>query len=177
MSTAFAERPDAAEHAEYYGRYIVQLPDGDVLQQLRAGVEELNGLLSGLTETQALKRYAPDKWSIKEVLGHMLDVERVFAYRALRMARADETPLPGFDQDGFVAAARYDERPLASFLAEYRHVRAANLELFGSFDRETLLRRGTASGYSFTVRALIWIIAGHERHHLTGFRRDYGIEG
>lgn len=177
MSTTTAARPAPTEHAEYYGRYISQLPDGDVLETLRAGVKELEALLGGLTDEQALYRYAPGKWSIKEVLGHMLDVERVFAYRALRIARGDETPLPGIEQDDYVKAAEFDRRPLASLLAEYRHQRAANLELFGSMDADALMRKGTASGCPFTVRALIWVIAGHERHHLSGFRRDYGLKG
>lgn len=173
MSTSFLERPTATEHAEYYGRYLSQLPDGDVLEFLRAGVKELETLLGGLGEQQALHRYAPGKWSIKEVVGHMLDVERVFAYRALRIARADTTPLPGFEQDDYVAAAGFDDRPLASLLAEYHHLRAANLELFASLEARALMRQGTASGYRFSARALIWIIAGHERHHLNGLRRDY----
>lgn len=173
MSTTTAGRPAPTEYGEYYGRYISQLPEGDVLETMRAGVQELDALLGGLDEQQALHRYAPGKWSIKEVVGHMLDVERVMAYRALRIARGDATPLPGFEQDDYVKAAHYDGRPLASLLAEYRHLRAANLELFASLDHEALMRKGTASGYPFTARALIWVIAGHERHHLNGFRRDY----
>jgi len=177
MSTTTAGRPASTEYGAYYGRYISQLPDGDVLETMRAGVKELEGLLGGLDEQQALFRYAPGKWSIKEVLGHMLDVERVMTYRALRIGRGDSTPLPGFEQDDYVKAAHNDRRPLASLLAEYRHLRASNLELFGSFDPEALMRTGTASGYPFTARALIWVIAGHERHHLNGFRRDYGLKG
>lgn len=173
MSTAFLERPAATEHAAYYSRYLSQVPDGDVLEILRAGAIELDTLLGGLDERQALHRYAPGKWSIKEVVGHMLDAERVFAYRALRIARADATPLPGFEQDEYVRVAGFDHRPLASLLAEYRHLRAANLELFASLDARALVRQGTASGYAVTARALIWIIAGHERHHLSGLRRDY----
>lgn len=177
MSTTFAGRPAPIEYGDYYGRYISQLPDGDVLETMRAGVQELDALLGGLDEQQALRRYAPGKWSVKEVVGHMLDVERVMAYRALRIARADATPLPGFEQDDYVRVANCDRRPLASLLNEYRHLRASNIELFGSFDPEALMRSGTASGYPFTARALIWVIAGHERHHLNGFRRDYGLAG
>jgi uncharacterized damage-inducible protein DinB len=174
MSTSFLERPAATEHAAYYARYLSQVPDGgDVLELLRTGAIELEMLLGGLDEKQALHRYAPGKWSIKEVVGHMLDAERVFAYRALRIARADATPLPGFEQDEYVRVAGFDRRPLASLLAEYRHLRAANLELFASLDARALVRQGTASGYGVTARALIWIIAGHERHHLIGLRRDY----
>lgn len=177
MNTPFAERPAAREYAEYYGRYVSHLPDGDVLDQLRLGVAEFEGLVGGLSEPQALHRYAPGKWSIKEVVGHMLDGERVFAYRALRIARGDTTPMPGFEQDDYVKVANSDARPLASFLAEYRHLRASNLHMFGSFDRAALLREGTASGYTISARALIWVIAGHERHHLIGLRRDYGLQG
>jgi uncharacterized damage-inducible protein DinB len=173
MSPRFTRRPEPTEYAEYYSRYLRHLPDGDVLDALRTGVVEFAGLLSPLDDSQALHRYAPGKWSIKEVLGHMLDVERVFAYRALRIGRGDETPLPGFEQDDYVKIANYDRRALAGLLDEYRHLRAANLELFASFDAADLERAGTASGYRVTARAAIWIIAGHERHHLAGLRRDY----
>jgi uncharacterized damage-inducible protein DinB len=173
MSTTMTSRPQPREYAEYYNRYISRLPDGDVLQVMRGQTQELMDLLQGLDDAKALHRYAPGKWSIKEVLGHMLDVERIFAYRALRIARADETPIPGFEQDNYVAAAKFDARPLASLFDEWRHLRAANVALFESFDEATLMRRGTASGYGFTVRAIIWIMAGHVRHHLEGFRAHY----
>jgi len=173
MPATFTSRPAPKEYGEYYGRYISQLPDGDVLAIMRSQTDELMAMFAKVDDAKALHRYAPGKWSIKEVLGHMLDVERVFSHRALRMARADKTPLPGFEQDDYVAAANYDGRPLASLLDEWRHLRAANLTLFESFDEATLMRQGTASGYEFTVRALIWIMAGHERHHLNGLRANY----
>jgi uncharacterized damage-inducible protein DinB len=173
MPATFASRPAPKEYAEYYGRYISQLPDGDVLDIMRSQTKELFEMFAKIDDAKALHRYAPGKWSIKEVLGHMLDVERVFSHRALRMARADKTPLPGFEQDDYVAAANFDGRPLESLLDEWRHLRAANLTLFESFDEVTLMRQGTASGYEFTVRALIWIMAGHERHHLNGLRANY----
>ncbi len=173
MSTTALDRPAPSEYAEYYGRYISQLPEGDVLDLLRAGPGELEALLGKLDDAQALHRYAPGKWSIKEVVSHMIEGERVFAYRALRIARADRTPLPGFEQDDYVKVANADRRTLASLLTEYRHLRAANVEMFASFDDDALRREGTASGYRCTARALIWIIAGHERHHLNGLGRDY----
>jgi uncharacterized damage-inducible protein DinB len=173
MTTAFLERPAATEYAEYYNRYISQLTEGDVLDLMRTSAQEVEALLGGLDEAKALHRYAPGKWSIKEVLGHMVDVERMFSIRALRIARADRAPLPGFDQDAYVRVGEFDRRPLASLLAEARHLRAANFELFAHLSSEALLREGTASGYPFTARALIWIIAGHERHHIVGLKRDY----
>lgn len=169
----FETRPQAGEYGAYYERYLSQVPDGNVLDHLRTGVREFTGLLEGLDDAQALHRYAPGKWSIKEVVGHTIEVERVFAYRALRIARADETPLPGFEQDDYVRVAGYDRRTLGSLLDEYRHVRAGNIEMFGGFDADGLARAGSASGYRVTARAAIWIIAGHEQHHIAGLKRDY----
>lgn len=166
-------RPHPSEHAEFYAKYVARVPDGDLLRTLRAQGDEARALARGLSDAQAMHRYAPGKWSVKEVYGHVADAERVFAYRALRIARGDETPLAGFDENAYVAAADFDARPLSALADELAHVRRATLDLLAPLGGEALARRGTANGRSVTVRALAWIIAGHERHHLDLLRERY----
>lgn len=166
-------RPDASEFLPYYGKYIDRVPDGDVLQTLDDGLGEMMALARGLPEERGGHRYAPEKWSIREVLGHIMDAERIFAYRALRIARGDATPLASFDENAYVPAGRFDARTLADLAEEYEAVRRATLLLFRSTDDEALQSRGVASGAGVTARALAWIIAGHERHHLTLLRERY----
>lgn len=164
-------RPATTEYGPYYDRYIQLIPAGhDPLEQLRAQQGELHAMLGALSEEQALLRYAPGKWSIKETLGHVTDTERVFAYRALRIARGDQQPLPGFDQDAYVAQSGADARPLADLLREYDATRAATLALLESFSAETLDCLGTASDLPVSVRALSYMLAGHEAHHLQLWR-------
>lgn len=164
-------RPAADEYGEYYDRYIRLIPAGYApLQQLRTQQADVHALLDGLSDPQARFRYAPGKWSIKETLVHIMDTERIFAYRALRIARGDDQPLPGFDQDAYAPNSGADERPLADVLREYDAVRAATLALFDSFQAEAYDRRGTASGMPVSVRALAYMLAGHEAHHLQLWR-------
>lgn len=168
-------RPDRSEYASYYGGYIALVPEGDVLAQMRRqGVVTL-GLLESLDGARAAHRYAPGKWSVKQVLGHVIDGERVFAHRALAIARKDPADQPSMEQDDWMAAVDFDRRAWASLLAEYRAVRAATLALFESFDADTSLRRGRASGNPFSVRALVYVVAGHELHHLRVLRERYGV--
>lgn len=167
-------KPEPTEHSEYFGKYVKLVGD-DAMAALRASSASTPRLLSGVTESQAMFRYAPDKWCVKEVLGHVADVERVFAYRALRIARADVTPLPSFDENAWMPAARFDRRPLQDIVAEYQTVRAATLSLFGSFDDVALRRLGTASGHPVSVRALAHITAGHELHHVALLKERYGL--
>ena len=122
-----------------------------------------------------MHRYAPGKWSVKEVVGHMIDGERVFSYRALRVARADTTPLPGFDENAWVPAAHFDRRPMPDLVADYQTVRAATVALFSSFEEEALVRMGTANDQPISVRALAHMIAGHELHHVAILRERYGL--
>src|SRR4029077_14980404 len=157
--------PRPEEHHEYYGRDL-KLPGDDALAALRAQSASTPRLLSGLSEAQALHRYAPGKWSVKEVVGHVIDAERVFGYRALRIARADTTPLPGFDENAWVPAGHFDRRPMIDLVAEYQAVRAATVALFSSFEEEALTRVGTANDSPISVRALAHIMAGHELHHV-----------
>lgn len=167
-------KPAAGEFNPYYTKYITLVGE-DALAALRAGAALAPRMLSGVSEPQAEFRYAPDKWSVKEVLGHLMDGERVFAYRALRFARADETPLPGFEENEWVPAAQFDRRALADILAEYQAVRAATVAMFSSFSEEEMLRSGKANDDLVSVRALAHIIAGHELHHVGILRERYGL--
>jgi len=166
-------RPESSEHAPYYGKYIALVPDGDLAVTLNRQIDSTGALLSPLSEQQANYAYAPGKWSLKEVLGHLIDSERVFAYRALRIARNDKTPLPGFEQDDYVAAAKFNARSLSGLLDEFVMVRKASMELFKNFTEEEWQRRGTANQTEITVRSLGYIIAGHELHHMDIVRNRY----
>jgi hypothetical protein len=167
-------KPQPDEHVEYYARYI-KLVGEDALGALRAQSASTPRLLSGLSEAQAMHRYAPGKWSVKEVVGHIIDGERVFSYRALRIARADTTPLPGFDENAWVPAGHFDRRSMPDLVSDYQTQRAATVALFSSFDDEALTRRGTANDSPISVRALAHIIAGHELHHVGLLRERYGL--
>jgi len=173
MTTAAIPRPEPSEYLAYYETYISKVPKGNLLNVLEDQRRETQQLLAGLQEAKALHRYAPGKWSIKEVLGHLTDSERVFCYRALAFGRADENPLPGFDEKAWVPAGRFDARPLQDLAAEFDAVRRATIALFSGLDAEALARQGTANNNAISVRALAWIIAGHERHHLTVLRERY----
>jgi uncharacterized damage-inducible protein DinB len=136
---------------------------------------ETQQLLAGVSDAKALHRYAPGKWSVKEVVGHVTDTERVFCYRALRFARADDKPLQGFDENAWVPAGRFDARSLEDLAGELDAVRRATIALLRGLDTEALARRGTANNNPISVRALAWIIAGHERHHVGILHERYGI--
>ena len=166
-------RPDHTEAAEYYFNYIDRVPDGDILDTLARQRTETLALLRGVSDEQSLQRYAPGKWTIREVLGHLNDTERVFAFRALWFARGFDSPLPSFDQDVAVPASGADTRSWASHLDEFSAVRDATLTLFRYLPSEAWSRRGTASGKPFSVRALAWLAAGHETHHTTILRERY----
>ena len=168
-------RPAANEHIPYFSRYIDLLPGDDAMPHLESQIVASLAALRPLDEARALHRYAPDKWSVKEVVGHVMDSERVFAYRALRFARADAAPLPGFEENEWVPVARFDRRPLGDLLDEWAAARASTIALCRGLDEEALSRTGTANDNPVTVRALAWIIAGHERHHLKILRERYGI--
>jgi uncharacterized damage-inducible protein DinB len=158
-------RPDASEHAAYYSTYIDRVPDRAVLEVLAEAPAALARLLEPVGPDDEGFAYAPGKWSFREVLAHVLDTERVFAYRALHIARRDPAELPGMDQTVWAAAAGAERRSLADLLAEFADLRAADTRLFASFDEAALDRRGVASGFAVTVRALVFIAAGHELHH------------
>ena len=173
INTAQIGRPSSDEYSPYYGGYIDQVPEGDILTHLAGQIERTVQLLQGLTPEQAAFRPTPTDWSVKEVICHISDSERIFAYRALRIARADTTPLAGFDQEPYVAAAEADARPLADLLAEFAIVRASTLWLFRSLPAAAWVRRGVASDAPVSVRALAYIIAGHENHHVRSLINEY----
>ncbi|MDX1530174.1 MAG: DinB family protein [Rhodothermales bacterium] len=173
MSHLRIGRPQPGEYSDYYRSYVDAVPDGDLLETLEDQGEDTLALLRQFGEDRGGHRYAEGKWSVKEVVGHLSDAERVFAYRALRFARGDETPLPGFEQDDYVRAAGFDRRTLADLAEELADVRKATLKLLMSLREGDLDRAGTASEARVTVRALAWIIAGHERHHQRVLRERY----
>jgi hypothetical protein len=166
-------RPAADEYAPYYGRYIEQVPDGDLLSLLSTQVGETASLLRSIPEKRGLHRYAEGKWSINDVVQHMSDAERVFSYRALRFARGDATPLASFDENAWAPEAKADTRKLSDLVKEFEQVRGSTLALLRGLDDAAVGRRGKASGHDVTARALAWIIAGHERHHVTILRERY----
>ncbi len=173
MDLDLSRRPAADEHAPYFARYLALVADGDVLATLERQARETRALLGGLDETRAGHRYAPDKWSVREVLGHVIDTERVFAYRALSFARGSEVELPGFDEDAFARAAQHERVPLTALLDDYACVRAASLALLRRLDVTAFERRGVANGKEISVRALAWLMAGHELHHQGVLRERY----
>jgi len=173
MSPVVITRPDASEYAPYFATYVDEVPAGDVLATLTRQVEDTCSLLSGLSDAEAAYRYAPGKWSIKEVIGHVADTERIMVYRALCFARGETAMLPGFDENAYVAGASFDTRSLDDLLAELRTVRAATVPLFASLNAQELERRGRANNRDYSVRAFPFIIAGHERHHVDILRERY----
>lgn len=175
MPTVFIPKPQVGEFNPYFDKYISKIPEGDVLTLLQTQNQETVRLLSNVPETRAEFRYAPDKWSIKEVVGHMCDTERIMTYRALRVGRGDTKPLPSFDQDDYIKPAHFERRTLADLVQEFQLIRQTTLVLFRNFDEEALRRMGTASEAPISVRALVYIVAGHERHHLSILREKYQL--
>lgn len=173
MTASVISRPQADEYASYYGNYIGKVPDGDLLAMLATQVGDTLKLIRDIPEARGTYRYAPDKWSVKEVIGHICDTERIMGYRALRIARADATPLPGFEQNDYVPAGDFDRRTLADLGEELAAVRQATLHLFRHLGPDALMRRSTASDNPFTPRALAYVIAGHERHHVGILKAKY----
>jgi uncharacterized damage-inducible protein DinB len=167
------KRPQQGDYALFYENYVSLVPSGDFLEILRDQRRELVGLLSPLSEDQAEFRYAPGKWSIKEVLGHITDAERIFAYRLLRIARGDETPLASFEQNGYIKTGNFSARKLEDLLHEFSTVRESTICLVRSLDDAAWLRRGTASQKEVSVLALAFIIAGHDRHHRIILEKHY----
>ncbi|MEM9920370.1 MAG: DinB family protein [Bacteroidota bacterium] len=166
-------RPEKSEVAEFYWGYVEKVPGNDFLQVLRDASSSMPQWFEALDADQWNYRYAEGKWTVKEVLQHLIDTERIFNYRALRIARGDKTPLPGFDHNAYVPASNANSRSPESLMAEYRAVRAASIVLFETLDHETLNQKGTASEKGITVRGLGYITAGHEIHHLQILKERY----
>ena len=173
MTAAKAGRPEAGEFLPYYERYISLVPAGDVLSTLASQMSETQALLHSLPASSSTYRYAPGKWSVNEVVAHVIDSERIFASRALRFARNDATPLPGFAQDDYVRTSNFDAFPLAELASELDTVRTATVFLFKHLEEAAWLRRGVANNAEVSVRALAYIIAGHELHHREILRARY----
>ncbi len=166
-------RPDKNEYADYFQTYVSKVPEGDIIEQCASQRDAFADLLGGIGSEREEFRYAEGKWSIKEVVGHVLDAERVFAYRTLVFARNDRTPLPSFDADNYVAAAGFDNQTLAQITDAFVANRTAYVALLRSFTDDAWLRRGTASGFEFTVRAIAYIVVGHAMHHAMVLRERY----
>ena len=164
-------RPGPDEHGAFYNDYVGLVVGSDVFAALRSGMAEMLGILGGLSDDQAVAHHPPYTWSIKEVVGHLIDCERIQAYRALRIARGDATPLPGFEESDYVRASGSNARALADLIEEYELVRRSTLALLASLPEEAWDRRGTANRSPVSVRALAFIVAGHERHHALNLRK------
>lgn len=162
---AAVTRPQSDEYAPYYEKYVALIPGEDIIGTLDAQRVQTAQLLAARSERDGNFRYAPDKWSVKEVIGHVSDAERIFSYRLLRIARGDATPLASFEQDNYIATGAFGERSLADMAAELAAVRAATMTLVQSLPSEAWTRLGTASNKPVSARALAYIIAGHELHH------------
>ena len=173
MSIASSIRPGDDEFASFYGSYVAGVPDSDVTRALGGQGESFLRLLKDIGEQKAAFAYAPGKWTIKEVILHMADAERIFAYRVLRMARGDATPLASFDENAYTPMSAANDRPLDTLLGEFAAVRAATLALLRGLPEEAWTRRGVASGKEVSVRALAWITTGHALHHERILRERY----
>ncbi len=168
-------RPRTGDNNPYYDRYISLIGDDDIIEVLEEQRKKSENFLKTFTEKQGNYSYADGKWTMKEVLGHVIDTEKIMAYRALAFARGEKQSLPGFEQDDYVAESNFNNRSLADLINEFLTVRDSNIILFKSFDEKILNRRGIASESEVTVLALIYIIAGHEKHHMKILRKKYGL--
>ena len=165
--------PTPEEYGNNMASYVQQARTEDLIEGLTASYVYITGMVQGLTEEQLLYRYAEGKWSIKQVMVHLIDAERIFSYRALRFARQDKTELPGFEENLYAQTSKADARDINSIIAEYTSLRTATIELFKSFDEEALQQRGIASGKEVSVRAIGYMILGHEVHHQKIIRERY----
>jgi hypothetical protein len=166
-------RPAPGEYAEGYAPYLAAAPTGDPLRLLQSQADEWTVLYSGLSEAQGAFRYAPGKWSLKDLLQHLSDAERIFAYRCLRIGRGDATPLPGFDENAFAASADADSQPLAALVADFSAARQASLCLFRSLPEAAWANRGVSNGRELTARCIPYLCLGHAAHHLAVIRERY----
>jgi hypothetical protein len=167
------QRPAADECSSYYFTYINLVPDGDIVQTLQSQHAAIHALLRNTSDADAGVQPAPNEWSIKQVVAHLSDAERLFAFRALWFARGEQAALPGMEPNPWVEISNSNTRALNDLLAEFDHVRAASIALFANLDAAAWARRGIASDNVVSVRALAWIIAGHELHHNRSLREQY----
>jgi hypothetical protein len=167
------QRPAADEYTEFYAGYVHLVPDGHIVATLELQIEDTLALLRGPAADRADHAYAPGKWTVKQVIGHLGDVERLMSCRALRFARHDSTPLPGFDENTYVETAGFEDRPVHGLIDDFAVVRQGTVRMFRGLPGEAWSRHGTANGKDVSVRALAWIIAGHELHHLRILQERY----
>ena|SRR2546427_155089 len=173
MATSTIGRPDISELADYQIGYISKVPGDDIMMFLEQQLERVMNLLRGITEDKGNYRYASDKWTVKQVVGHIIDTERVFAYRALVFSRNDSTTLPGFDQDLWAKQASHDNVPTKDLACEFEVVRRSTIDLFRHLDPVAWTRRGTANNNPISVRALAYLVGGHTEHHLEILKSRY----
>jgi hypothetical protein len=171
------DRPKAAEYNAYYDRYISLIPGNNIVDTLEKQISKTVAMLSARGDEVGELRYAPGKWTVKEVLGHVNDTERIMSYRALRIARGDQTPIEGFEQDDYIRNGPYAELRLVDLLEEFKNIRAATLRLFRNLRPEDWTRRGIANNNEISVRALAYVIGGHELHHRNLLEERYFKEG
>ncbi len=174
MPNPTTTRPDPTEHVAEFGNYIQLVPEGDIQLFLASQLTELLHLIAGLSEKESLMHHAPFTWSIRQVVGHITDCERIFGHRALWIARNNTTPLAGFDETDFMNAVNFDRYPMGELLSEFENVRRSYLLFFRHLEPEAWLRRGTVCEHPATMRALAWLIAGHTKHHLDILHKRLG---
>ena len=167
------EYPESSEYAHFYSSYVNNVPKENVITLLNSQMHEFYTLANAIRGDKALTPYAEGKWTLKQMIGHMIETERVFAYRALSFSRGDKTNLPGMDQDEWMKDSNYNSRSVANLCNEYLAVRTSTIHLFQNMTKEMINASGLASGVEFSVRALAFIIVGHELHHLNIIRENY----
>jgi len=170
------QKPADNEYGEYYHKYVKGLDDSPLNDHLQKQKTTLLQMFEKLSEEQAAFRYAEGKWSVKQVIGHMIDTEQIFCYRAISFARGENQSLPGYDQDAYVENARFDELSVERLIRRYSATRELTLSLIDSMNEAELTKKGLANNNPVTVRAIFWIIAGHENHHIRFFREKYGLK-
>lgn len=173
MKNLTVSRPEKDEYNEFYAGYVSQVKNEQILQELETQISDLNEIFASVSEEKSLFAYAEGKWTIKQVLGHIIDAERVFSYRIFRISRRDETPLETFDENEYIANSNFNERTIAEMIEEFSLLRRANLLLLNNFPESTWLLRGTASGFPVSVRALAYIMFGHAEHHAKILQERY----
>ena len=168
-------RPAASEYAAHFERYVSLVGEGDVVPAMKAQAHDLRLRLDALTDQQAGFRYAPDKWTPREMLGHVIDCERIFGYRAVCLARGESQSLPGFEQDDYAAVAGHDLVPLTDLVDEFAALRTSHVHMFSHFDEPAWTRMGLVNGHATSARAMAFVIVGHARHHVNVLRDRYGL--
>lgn len=173
MSVWDKEYPSSSEYAHYYSGYVAHVPKGNIIEILNSQMHEFYTFINSIPGDKAYHSYEKGKWTIKQIIGHMIETERVFAYRALAFSRRDPNPLPPMEQDDYVRYANYNSRTISNLANEYLAVRISTIHLFQNMTKEMISLKGTASNVEFTVRSLPFIIAGHELHHMQVIQEKY----